>query len=178
MSWSTPRSNHLRLMEMALFGTLGALMFCSKLVMEFLPNIHLLGALTMAFTLVFRVKALIPIYIYVALCGIYAGFSPWWVFHLYVWAVLWGITMLLPRRMPHWLASVVYPAVCCLHGLAFGVLCAPAQAILYDLDLPQTLTWIVLGFPYDLIHAHGNLLAGLLILPLVTLMRRLLRQMH
>ena len=54
---------------------LGTIMFCSKIIMELLPNIHLLGMLTMTYTLVFRKKALLPIYIYVILNGLYAGFN-------------------------------------------------------------------------------------------------------
>ena len=62
---------------MALFAMLGSLMFASKIVMEALPNIHLLGMFTMAFTVVFRAKALIPIYIYVFINGVFAGFDVW-----------------------------------------------------------------------------------------------------
>ena len=43
------------------FAMLGTIMFCSKVIMQFLPNIHLLGMLTMVYNLVFRVRALIPI---------------------------------------------------------------------------------------------------------------------
>lgn len=179
MSWSTPRDNHpiatVRLVELVLFALFGTMMFCSKLLMEALPNIHLLGMFTMTFTLVFRQKALIPIYVYVALCGLYAGFSAWWTVHLYVWAVLWGITMLLPRSMPHWVAAVVYPLVCALHGLCYGVLCAPVEALIYSLDFQQTLVWIARGLPFDAIHGVGNLCAGLLILPLTALLQKLMR---
>ena len=117
--------------EMAIFAMLGTLMFCSKIVMEALPNIHLLGMLTITYTLVYRAKALIPIYLYVLLNGLYAGFSVWWIPYLYIWTVLWGLAMLLPRRMPRWLACIVYPLLCALHGLAFGTLYAPAQAWLF-----------------------------------------------
>ena len=65
--------------EITLFGMLGAVMYCSKLLMEFLPNIHLLGALTIAYTIAFRKKALYPIYVYVLLNGLFAGFSMWWM---------------------------------------------------------------------------------------------------
>ena len=61
--------------EIAVFSVLGALMFCSKIIMEALPNIHLLGMLTIVYTIVFRTKALIPIYIYVAVNGLFSGFS-------------------------------------------------------------------------------------------------------
>jgi len=130
----------------------------------------------MVFTLVFRYKALIPIYVYVLLLGLYGGFAPWWWANLYVWTVLWGITMLLPKRMPKWLSAVAYPAVCALHGLTYGVLCAPTQALIFDLTWEGTLTWIAAGLPFDIVHGVGNLLTGLLIVPFVTLLNRLKQQ--
>jgi uncharacterized membrane protein YgdD (TMEM256/DUF423 family) len=155
------------------FAMLGTLMFCSKLVMEALPNIHLLGMLTMVYTLVYRKKALIPIYIYVVLNGAFAGFNAWWVPYLYIWTVLWALTMLLPKNMPRWLAAAVYPLLCGLHGFAFGALYAPAQAIMFGLDLEGMLAWIVAGLPFDLIHGVGNFAVGLLVLPLSTLLAKL-----
>lgn len=152
---------------------LGALMFCSKIIMEFLPNIHLLGMLVMVFTLVFRVKALIPIYINVVLIGLYGGFNLWWVPYLYIWTILWGVTMLLPKNMPKAVACVVYPVVCCLHGLAYGTLYAPAQALMFHLDMNGMIAWIIAGLPWDVIHAVGNLIAGLLIVPFTELLRKL-----
>ena len=160
---------------MAIFAMLGTLMFCSKIVMEALPNVHLLGMLTIAYTVVYRVKALIPIYVYVLLNGLFAGFSVWWIPYLYIWTVLWGLAMLLPRRMPRWLACFVYPLLCGIHGLAFGALYAPAQAIMFGFTPEQTLAWIIAGLPFDLIHAAGNLVAGLLVLPLSMLLTRLER---
>ena len=35
------------LFELAIFPMLGAIMFCSKILMEALPNIHIVGMLTM-----------------------------------------------------------------------------------------------------------------------------------
>ena len=99
-----------------------ALMFCAKVITEALPNIHLLGMLVMAYTVVLRKKALIPIYVYVMLNGIYAGFAMWWLPYLYIWTILWGITMLLPRQMSKKVAYIVYPTVCALHGFMFGIL--------------------------------------------------------
>lgn len=152
---------------------LGAVMFCSKILMELLPNVHLLGLLTMAYTLTFRKKALIPLYVYVFLNGLYSGFSLWWIPYLYIWTVLWGATMLLPKRMPKKFKAVIYPLVCCLHGLLYGVLYAPAQALMFHLDLAQALAWIVAGLPFDLIHGISNLAVGLLILPLSELLGKL-----
>lgn len=163
----------LSVFELVLMPILGVMMFVSKLFMEFLPNIHLLGMFIMVFTLVFRWKALIPIYVYVFLLGLYGGFAPWWWANLYVWTMLWGVAMILPQKMPIWLVSIVYPAVCALHGLCYGALCAPAQALFFGLNWEGTLTWVVSGLPYDVIHGVGNLLTGLLIVPFVALLNRL-----
>lgn len=162
-----------RISEMCIFAMLGSVMLCSKIALEFLPNIHLLGMLTMVYTLVFRARALIPIYVYVLLNGLYAGFNLWWIPYLYIWTALWGITMLLPKRMPRSAAAIVYPAVCALHGLAFGTLYAPAQALMFGLNARQTLAWIAAGLPWDLVHMAGNFAAGLLILPLRGVLTRL-----
>ena len=161
---------------MTVFPMLGALMFCSKIIMEALPNIHLLGMLVMVYTLAFRAKALIPLYIYVLLNGLYAGFNMWWIPYLYIWTILWGVTMLLPKNMPKKVAYVVYPIICCLHGLAFGALYAPVQALMFGFDFQQTIAWIVAGFPFDLIHGIGNLVTGLLIVPFSELLKRLAKK--
>ena len=161
---------------MCIFSMLGALMFCSKIIMEVLPNIHLLGMLTVVYTVVFRTKALIPIYVYVVVNGLYAGFSAWWVPYLYIWTVLWAVVMLIPRRLPKKLLAVIYAAVCCLHGLTFGILYAPVQALMYGFDLEQTLAWIAAGFTFDILHGVGNLAAGLLIMPLSELLLKLVRK--
>ncbi len=163
----------LPLADLAVFSMFAALMFCSKQLMEFLPNIHLLGMFTMLLTIVYRRYALIPIYLYVLIQGLYAGFSLWWMPYLYIWTVLWGITMLLPKKMPAKAAAVVYPVVCALHGLLYGVLYAPAQALLFGLDFEQMLVWIGAGFSFDILHCVGNAVSGLLILPLSRVLQKL-----
>lgn len=161
----------LKLREIIIFALLGVIMFISKLIMEVLPNVHLIGAFTVAFTVIYRRKALSPIYVFVFLTGIYGGFNLWWLPYLYIWTILWGVVMLLPKKMPDTVAMVVYVIVCGLHGLLYGTLYAPAQALMFGLNFEQTLAWIVAGLPYDLIHCVSNLLAGVLILPIVKILK-------
>lgn len=156
---------------MTVFAMMGAIMFLSKKFMEWAPNIHLLAMFTMTFTIVYRVKALIPIYVYVLLNGFYEGFPMWWIPYLYIWTALWAVTMLLPKNLPDKF-SFVYPIICGLHGLAFGTLYAPAQALMFGLNFEQTLAWIAAGLPFDCIHAAGDLAAGLLIKPLAGTIKR------
>lgn len=150
---------------------LGAVMYASKIIMELLPNVHLLGVFTIAFTVVYRKKALYPIYIYVFLNGLFSGFATWWLPYLYLWTVLWGAVMLLPRRMPKKIEPVVYMLLCSAHGFLFGVLYAPVQAIVYGLSFQGMLAWIVAGFPFDFIHGVSNFFCGILILPIVSVLR-------
>ena len=159
--------------ELTIFAMLGALMFCSKILLEVLPNIHLLGMFTMTYTVVYRKRALAPIYVFVFLEGIYGGFNLWWVPSLYLWTLLWGVTMLLPKQMPPKVAVPVYAAVCGLHGLLYGTLYAPFQALAFHLGWKGMIAWIIAGLPFDALHGLGNLAAGTLILPLANLLRRL-----
>ena len=86
--------------ETAIFAMLGTLMYASKMIMEIAPNIHLIGVFTIAFTVVYRKKALYPVYIFVLLTGLFSGFASWWIPYLYIWTVLWGFVMLLPKKLP------------------------------------------------------------------------------
>lgn len=143
----------------------GAIMYVSRVILAVLPNIHLLGMLVMTLTVVFRVKALIPIYIYVMLEGILSGFALWWYPYLYVWTVLWALTMLIPKRTPRKLMFVLFPVLCALHGFSFGILYAPMQAFLYGYNFEQTLIWIAKGSLFDITHGISNIFAGMLVLP-------------
>ena len=129
----------------------------------------------MAYTLVYRKKALYPIYVYVFLNGAMAGFNTWWIPYLYLWTILWGVTMLLPKNMPKKIQPIVYMVVCAAHGFLFGTLYAPAQAILYGLSFEQTIAWIISGLPWDAIHGVGNFFCGMLIVPIVSILRYLER---
>lgn len=150
---------------------LGAVMYASKLLMELAPNIHLLGVFTIAFTVVYRKKALYPIYIYVILNGIFCGFAAWWIPYLYIWTVLWGIVMLLPENMPKKIRPFIYMAVCAAHGFLFGTLYAPMQAVLYGLSFQGMISWIIAGLPFDFVHGVSNFFCGILIMPVISVLR-------
>ena len=152
---------------------LGALIFSSKIIMEILPNIHLIGMFVILCTVVFRSKALMPIYIFVLITGLYFGFPTWWMSYLYIWTVLWGMAMLVPKSISSKVAFVLYPTICALHGLLYGALYAPTQALLFGLNFEQTLAWIAAGLPFDIIHAVSNFAAGFLVLPLSAVMKKL-----
>lgn len=164
--------------ELTVFSMLGAVMYASKIIMEFAPNIHLLAMFTIAFTVVYRRKALYPIYIYVLILGLFNGFSSWWIPHLYLWTVLWGVVMLLPRKISKRIQSLIYMVVAALHGFFYGVLYAPTQAILYGMNLKSTIAWIISGLPFDAIHGVSNFFCAILVVPLINALRLAERNME
>lgn len=159
--------------ELVVFAMLGSIMYASKVIMEFMPNVHLLGMFTMTYTLVYRRKALYPIYTYILLNGVFSGFAMWWIPYLYIWTILWGVTMLLPTNMSKRVQPVVYMVVCALHGFLFGTLYAPAQALLFGLNFSGMIAWIIAGLPWDMVHGVSNFFCGILIVPFVALLRRI-----
>ena len=146
-------------------------MYASKVIMEILPNVHLLGVFVVAITVAYRKKALYPIYIYVFLNGLFSGFSMWWIPYLYIWTLLWGAVMLLPKNIPTKARPIIYMSVCALHGFLFGTLYAPAQAIMFGLDFKATVAWIAAGLPWDFVHGVSNFFCGILICPIISVLK-------
>lgn len=166
----------LNIRETAIFGMLGALMYASKMIMEMLPNIHLIGVFIVAITAVYRAKALYPLYTFVFLTGMFGGFNLWWLPYLYIWLPLWGAAMLLPKNMPKKIAPLAYMLICSAHGFLYGVIYAPAQTLIFGLNFEGMIAWIAAGIPFDCIHGISNFFCGLLIAPIVKALRIASRQ--
>lgn len=159
--------------EIAVFGMLGALMYASKIAMEVLPNIHLLATFVISMTVVYRKKALYPIYVFVLMLGLFNGFNMWWIPYLYLWTVLWAVVMLLPKNMSRKKSVIIYSVIAALHGFLYGALYAPAQAIMFHLNFEGMVTWIITGLPFDAIHGASNFFCGLLIVPFIELLSKI-----
>jgi len=160
-----------RLRKLILMTIFGVLMYLSQLLLAALPNIHMIALFITVLTVVYRKWALISVYTYAFLNGMYGIYVL--IPYLYVWTILWGMVMLLPKNMKPRIAIIVYSLICGLHGILFGVLYAPAQALLFGFTLEQTFAWIAYGLPYDAMHCAGNIVFSLLSSPLITLLRRL-----
>jgi len=168
------RSSTLRLKELIIFAILGSIMFISHMIMIWIPSVHLIGLFIAAFTLTYRVKALIPIYIYVVIFGALYGFSAWWIPYLYIWLPLWGVFMLVGLiKLPVKVKVPVCMILCALHGFSFGILYAPFWALLFGLSFQGTIAWLIAGIPFDITHGISNLAAGSLIVPLSELLKKL-----
>lgn len=174
MPSSTHRSK-ITVAQIAIFAVLGCTMFVSRMVMASLPNIHLLGLFIGAATIVYKKRALFPIYVFVFLDGLlFQGFSPWWIPKLYLYLPLWAMFMIISKiNLPNNAKVPVYAAISALHGILFGILWAPAQAVMFGLNWDGMVAWWLAGVPFDIKHAVGNLSAGVLIVPFVNLLQRL-----
>ena len=162
-----------KLVDLILLVIFGVIMFISKMIMEFLPNIHAIAMFIAVFTLYYRHRALISIYVYAFLIGFIYGFSMWWYPYLYIWTILWAFIMLIPKRLSlKW--KVVFATIfCALHGILYGTLYAPFQAIAFGLTFEGMLSWIVVGFPWDIVHMCGNIALSVLIAPLYKTIEKL-----
>ncbi|MBO5440018.1 MAG: hypothetical protein J6A53_05120 [Clostridia bacterium] len=159
--------------DIIIFAMLGTIMFISKLIMEFLPNIHAVAMFIAVFTLVYRWRALIPIYVYVFLVGLVNGFNLWWYPYIYIWTILWALIMLIPKGLSIKKKAVISAIFCALHGIAYGTLYAPFQALAFGLNFEGMIAWIVAGFPFDIVHMCGNIAMSVLIVPLYNVINKL-----
>lgn len=148
---------NLTVKEVALFGMLGALTFGGKFVMSSLPNIEPVSLFVMVFAVVFGLKALFPIGIYVALEILIYGIQLWNINYLYVWAILAAIAYgMRSVREP-----LIWAVVSGAFGLLFGALCAPVY--LFSGGFHFALSWWLSGIPFDLLHCAGNFVLTLLL---------------
>ena len=152
---------------------LGAIIFLSDILMEALPNIHGVAMFVALFTIMYRSKALIPLYVYVFLNGVYGGFAQWWIPYLYVWTILWALIMLIPKNASDKTKFILSIVFCSLHGLIFGTIYAPLQALMFGLSFKGMIAWIIAGLPFDVIHMCGNFAMSFLIIPLYKAIKKI-----
>ncbi len=79
--------------------------------------------------------------------------------------------MLLPQKLPKKIAPFIYMVLCALHGFLFGVLYLPTQALLFGLDFNGMVAWVIVGLPFDMIHGISNFFCGMLICPIISILK-------
>jgi hypothetical protein len=147
-------------------------MFAGKKIMEFLPNVHPVTFLTVAYTVVYRRRAIYPLAVYFALETLISGNFVWIVQYFYIFPLCHIVTLLVPDGFSNAKKQICYTLICTFFGIAFGTLYSPWQAIMWGLDFTKTLRWIAVGLPYDVIHAAGNFALSFAILPIVNGIRK------
>ena len=163
----------LKAKEICIFAMMGALMFASKTAMEALPNIHPVTMLICAVTMAFGAKALWSVVVFAFLVGLYNGFNLWWIPYLYIWLPPYLMALIVPwRKISVKLAVPLAMIICALHGLMYGTLYAPTQALIMGMKWETMIKWIVVGLPWDVLHGVSNFFIGGLAYPLARLMKR------
>jgi energy-coupling factor transport system substrate-specific component len=155
---------------------LGALLLSVQVGLAFLPNVELVSLFIIVYTIVFRKKALYIISIFILLEGILYGFGLWWLNYLYVWFVLYLITMIF--RKEH--SSFLWAMISGVYGLFFGALCAilyffigSYNGSLYS-GFQSAFAYWISGIPFDLTHGIANFLIALILFkPLYRILDRL-----
>ena len=162
------KHSKLTILEVVLFGVLGALTFALQVAMSGLPNIEPVSLLVILFAVTFGWKALYPVYVFVVMEILFYGINTWNIYYLYVWTVL-VVAAILLRKMEQPLAWAVLAAV---FGLLFGALCAIADVFIGGFSYAIA-KWAS-GIPFDIAHCVGNFVVALLLFaPLRKLFARL-----
>jgi energy-coupling factor transport system substrate-specific component len=160
------KKSSLRIKDIALIGMMSAALITAQVALSFLPNVELVTALIIIFTLIFGRKTLYIIYLFVFAEGFIYGFGMWWINYLYVWAFLYFVVRLL--RKCH--SLFLWVAVSSIFGFSFGALCSIPYFFMGS--LPSVAAYWIAGIPYDLIHGFSNLgIALVIFIPVYISMR-------
>ena len=103
-------------------------------------------------------KTFIIIPVFIAIEASLYGPHVWIIMYLYVWPILVAMTLVFRKNR----SALFWALLSGFFGLAFGLLCTPAQVIFFT--KPQTIekalkagfTWWVAGIPFDVAHCIGN----------------------
>ena len=167
-----------RLFSLVLGAMFGAMLCIAQVTLAGLPNIELVSLLIIVWTRVFRTGALPGIAVFIAAQGLLYGFGIWWASYLYIWFILWGIVMLIPRRgaARYPVRALGWAALSGAYGFAFGALTAIPWLITGG---PKTaLAYWLSGIAFDIPHAIGNfVLALVLAAPLIEALTRIRARM-
>lgn len=148
---------------------LSAILYVSKVALEFLPNVELVSLLTVLYTLVFGKEAFLIVTVFNLFELIQWGFGTWWISYLYVWPLLVLITLLLKKFIKE--EFLIWSVVSGLFGLIFGSL----FAIVYlPVDPAYALAYWISGLPWDVWHGVCNFVLMLVIgKPLYLLLKKI-----
>lgn len=147
---------------------LSAILYVSKVALEFLPNVELVSLLTVLYTLVFGKEAFLIVTVFNLFELIQWGFGTWWISYLYVWPLLVLITLMLKKIIKE--EFLIWSVVSGLFGLIFGSL----FAIVYlPVDPAYALAYWISGLPWDVWHGVCNFVLMLVIgKPLYLLLKK------
>lgn len=170
---SDTHKNHLSIRDIIIIGMMSAVLVTVQVALSFLPNIELVSLLIIIFTLVYKWRALLIIYVFIFVEGLIFGFGQWWFSWLYIWPLLFAVVMLF-----HKVRSFIYWAiVSCVFGLIFGAL--NVIPVIAFSGIYAGLAYWIQGILFDVVHGIGNLVTTILLFhPLYYLINKINKQFY
>lgn len=147
----------LSISDIVICGMFSAILLVAQIAMSVLPNIELVSLLVIVYTLVFKRKTILMIYIFALLEGLIYGFGVWWFMYLYVWTILYFIARIFRRNE----SPVFWAVIGGFFGLCYGMLCSIPYLIAGGIG--AGIAWWIRGIPYDILHGIGNFIVILVL---------------
>ncbi len=158
---------------MTRIAMLAAVLYVSKVVLEFAPNVELVSLLTILYTIVFGKEALIIVTVFNMFELIQWGFGLWWVSYLYTWPALCLLVLLLKKILKE--EFVLWAVFAGGFGLLFGAFFAAAYL---PVDPAYALSYWITGLPWDVWHGAANFILMLVLgKPLYKVLKRMKGQL-
>ncbi len=144
--------------KMTRIAFLSAVLYVSKVILEFAPNVELVSLLTVLYTLVFGAETLLIITVFNLFQLVQWGFGLWLVTYFYAWPLL----CLKPHQQKRIFQEyfVLWALLSGFFGLIFGGLFALAYL---PVSPTFALTYWVRGLPWDVWHGVCNFVLMLIL---------------
>lgn len=143
--------------NIALLAVCAAVLIAGQYVLSFLPNVEIVTLLIMVYTKRLRYRTLYVVYVFALVEGLIYGFHIWWICYLYIWTILFFVTLLLKDCE----SPVILACVAGAYGFVFGAL--SALPYLVTLGGAGFVSYVIAGLSFDLIHGAANFIIVLLL---------------
>ena len=149
--------------DLVLISIFGVLLFVMQLVLSFIPNVNVVTMLICLYVYILGGrKTFIILIVFITISGFYYGFGHWHLGYLWIYSILIILTVIFKILFKYNVIGLSILGF--IFGLLFGFLFAINDSILINVDL-----WVyyLKGVPFDLIHGFSNMLAILLLFPVL-----------
>lgn len=136
--------------DLAELGMMIAALEAGKLALSSLPNVEIVTFLIIMFTVIYGLKSVIAVVVFVGVECLLWPVNLWSIMYLYIWPLLAAVAYLCRRQSSVWFWS----AFSALYGFCFGGLCAIVY--IFTSGIHTAVAWWLAGIPFDLIHGFSN----------------------
>lgn len=143
--------------DLAELGMMVAALEAGKLALSFLPNVEIVTFLIIMFAMIYGLKSVIAVIVFVGVECLLWPVSLWSIMYLYIWPLLAVLAYLCRGQSSVWFWSIFSA----LYGFCFGALCAVVY--IFTSGVHTAFVWWIAGIPFDLIHGCSNFLIMLML---------------